>query len=649
MRLTPVRPLGRIVSWSISVWCIHAILRFLVLARVDAFGHAFVGKLHWYLFHAWCFDAKWIAIGALPFLAHAWFWEKRSPRYANMALWVLVVVHSALLMATVADHELQRFLGSHLTPSVLETYGNTAAVREVPNFFGSDQSIPYLPMVLFWGVPFLVIGLWKGIESRGWIGPRPWRAAAWFAGFALVGWIYTDIAWKGGNRAAKLAPVVEVWWKALHVPQAQAMTDSVYAASARNWQASWLSEAGSDTAWTFPDSSRPFWRVPTGDTGVVTDSLRRNVVLIVIETGRALDIGVLKEWGATASATPFLDSMARSGRLWTRYTCPSMPTVRALMSIHLGVWDHPNRNIATSYPALSHRSIPNILNDHGWRTHFFTAADPAWDNETPWLGRWYQGFDYSSSRERDGDMMAYAAAWMRDSIPADKPFFVAMMTKSNHYPFDQIREWTREKDLRKRLALSLGYTDSCIKAFVQSVSKESWFAKTVFVVTGDHGFPLGEHGPGNMGHGLFTESVWLPLIAWGGHPSFATPAVSSIPASHLDLGPTVLRLAGVRAANHFAGHDLLDSARSDSALVVQSHWDEVAGQRGVWRGHGTLGGGAREKGPQLFRMDVDPRQEHDSAKGRESLHDTLVAQARSRVKLLVEVLRRDRLSPEKAN
>jgi len=646
LRLTPkTSSAARIVAWTISVWLVHAALRVLVLARHDAFGHDFVGKFHWYFFHALCFDASWIAIGTLPFLAHALYWKRRAPRWAGVALWALVVVHSVLLMATVADHELQRFLGSHLTPSVLETYGNRSSLREIPNFFANDKSVPFLPLILFLTAPLSAIGLWKLIENRGWVDSRP---RAWFVGFCLfagAGWIYTEIAWPGWNRARKLAPVVQVWWEAVRSVNAAAMPDSEFVVAGHDWSRSWMNEAGSDTLWRFPDPSRPFWRVPVGDTGQ-TDSVKHNVVLIVIETGRALEMGALRDWGATSDATPFLDSVAGSGWLWTRHVCPSMPTVRALTSIHLGVWDHPDRAIVSSFPGLRNRSLPNILRDRGWDTRFFSAADPAWDNESPWLGRWYDGYDYSSSREYDADMFDHASRWIRDSLGRSKPFFVTLMTKSNHYPFDQMGAWTKEPDLHKRLRISYRYTDSCIGSFVKSLRGQPWFARTTFVVTGDHGFPMGEHGPGNMGHGLFTESVWLPLLAWGGNPKLAVPRVVSIPSSHLDLAPTILHIAGVRAANHFAGHDLMDPARSDSALVALSHFDEIAGTRGVWRSHGLLRTCmAREKGPQLFRLDLDPREENDSAKGREALQSGLVSEARDRIRLLVEVLRRDALVP----
>ena len=194
-----------------------------MLGRVDAFGHDLVGKFHWYIFHALCFDARWLAIGALPFLAHARFWERRAPRWAAVALWTSVSLHAALLMATVSDHELQRFLGTHLTPSVFETYGNASSLREIPNFFASDKSLPFLPLVLFLGVPFLAVGLWKLMERRGWVVER---AKAWFVGFCLfaaAGWVFTDAIWPGWNRAKKLAPVVQVWWEALRSVEAAAL------------------------------------------------------------------------------------------------------------------------------------------------------------------------------------------------------------------------------------------------------------------------------------------------------------------------------------------------------------------------------------------------------------------------------------------
>lgn len=639
----PSRPvLADAIAWTISVWAVEAVLRMFVLARPDGLGHPFVGKFHWYFWHAICFDARWTLLFMAPVAAHALFWERRSPLWAKVGLWAGMAFQSAVLLLTVSDHELQRFMGARLTPAFLFTYNNLASLREVVGFLMDDRGGRGVGSALFLVCVPAAFFLRRFLAPKVEAAPLRWSVS--FLAFVAAGFVYTDLAWGGGFREQKLSPIPKVWIVSWREEADEALSDSEYAALSARWRETWRREAGSDTAWAFPDSTAPFWKVPVGPDTLAPLAERRNVVLFVIETGRGLECGFLKPWGATGDATPFLDSVAATGRVWARHICPSLPTVRALMSMHLGVPDHPSRTIATSYPGLANRGFPNILRDHGWTARFFSAADPSWDNETPWLSRWYDSWDYNSARERDGDLFAHASNWMRDSLRAAKPFLLVFMTKSNHYPFDQDPSWRTEPDLRKRHQRSLRYTDSCIGAFVRSLSKDPRFANTVFLATGDHGFPLGEHGAGNLGYGLYDESTWVPLVAWGAHPSLR-PGTSLLPTSHLDIAPTILHLAGVRSANHFAGHDLLADSMDSTRIVWATHWAELMAEDRTWRAHGSVGSTPREKGPQIFRTDLDPLELSDSLRWRGPIHDSLLAQARRRTILEVDVLRRNRLVP----
>lgn len=628
------------IAWTISVWSVQVVLRVAVLARPDGLGHPFVGKFHWYFFHAICFDARWTLLAMAPFAAHAWFWGKRSPRWARAGLWAAMMIQSLILLLTVSDHELQRFMGARLTPSFLFTYNSLASLREVWNFLMDDRGVRGLGLVLFFGCVPATLAVWKFTKPTVARHPGAWIIGA--LAFVVVGDVYTQIVWTGGFREAKLAPIPKLWINDWREQADEVMTDREFRALSARWSRTWLSEAGSDTGWTFPDSNLPLWRMPRGGERLVPVAQRRNIVLVIIETGRALNCGFLMPYGAMRDATPFLDSIAPLGRVWARHSVTTLPTVRALMSIHLGIPDNPVRTIATAYPRLANRSLPNILREHGWRTRFFSAADPAWDNEPPWLERWYDSYDYSSSREHDGEMFAHASRWMSDSLRDGKPFFVTLMTKSNHYPFDQFGKWKKETDLQKRHMVSMRYTDSCLGAFVKSLRREPWFSKTIFVVTGDHGFPLGEHGSALIGFGLYDESTWIPLVAWGPHPGLGH-GVDLRPSTHMDLAPTLLHLAGVRAANHFMGHDLLDSV-SASRIIWATHGDELMAANQLWRGHGTLSGAPRERGLQLFGL-ADPLETRDSIAAHRPQRDSLLEEGRFRTRLDVGVLGRNALAP----
>src|SRR5262245_38937560 len=125
-------------AFLLAVWLVHALLRAAVLLRKDPFGFAFVNKPDWYIFHAFAIAALWILGYSLPFLLAlilAGAWDK--PRLARWTFALLGIFHSLILGFTVADHEMMRFMGLHLDPSLLGTYGNPAAFREVAKFVAS--------------------------------------------------------------------------------------------------------------------------------------------------------------------------------------------------------------------------------------------------------------------------------------------------------------------------------------------------------------------------------------------------------------------------------------------------------------------------------------------------------------------------------
>jgi arylsulfatase A-like enzyme len=76
------------------------------------------------------------------------------------------------------------------------------------------------------------------------------------------------------------------------------------------------------------------------------------------------------------------------------------------------------------------------------------------------------------------------------------------------------------------------------------------------VIAGDHGFNTGEHGQTPGQHNLYRESVWVPLIIAGAHPRLPA-GVHNVPATLLDVAPTLADLLGLRESNAWQGHSLL--------------------------------------------------------------------------------------------
>ena len=696
------RPLNRAFAYLLAVWMTHGLLRAALLYRRDAYGFPFVGKPDWYIFHALAIDLLWIlgfSLPALTVLAIAAAGGGRAARVGGKAgsgakvqrlavrgaLLALGVFHSTVLLFTVVDHETLRFLGMHLDPSLLGTYGNGAALREVFKFLASDLSVPYLPYLLFLGcVPFSLVLTVALVRAFRWARQEklaPSVPIAWIVA-AVVSHVFLTYVWPGGFRMRKLRPVTASVMESFsrQRPVNQPAIDLARLRS--GFQRQWLSEQG-DSAYVFPDSLRPFYKVPLsrfcgeaaarnaggdgsrtdarcgrdgdgdgflpagdcddGDArahpgaedlpgdGVDqdcdgTDSRPVNLVFVILESHRAVNVGYLRSYGAAADATPFLDSLAAQSHIWTRFHTTGVPTINALVTTHLSILQHPTRYIANEFTTLRHRAFSDLLGRHGYHTHFFSAADPAWDGQVPWLRQWYQGVTYSRDRETDGAMFDHMGRWMLDSLGTDRPFLMTCITKTNHYPFNSepgVRGLPPGAGLQERMIATMEYTDACLRRFMDTVRGAPWFGNTLFIIMADHGFPLSEHGSSTIGYGLYTESTWIPFLIYGQHHKLGPPAVHPYPAAQMDVGPTLLDLAGIREPDHYLGHSLLRPAGRHSRIYM------VRGEQGMveqdgYRVHGPLGEAPREQGPEVFHVAEDPLEKRNLYPGTAAPYDSLL-------------------------
>ena len=494
----------------------------------------------------------------------------------------------------------------------------------------------------------------------------------------------------------KLRPVADSVAEAVKGKDAQVHrpADSELAALAARFQTQWLKEQG-DSAWVFPDPARPYRKGPrrraceagpwprgaedrdgdgfpasadcddgdprarpggreTPGNGVDedcdgVDAEPANFVLLFLESHRAVNVGHLRPFGAVGAATPALDSLAAAGHAWTRFACAGIPTINALLATHMSVLQHPTRYISSDFTTLNNNGFPEILRDRGYRTHFFSAADPSWDGQVPWLRQWYGGYTYDRSRESDADMFADMSAWMKQNLASGKPFLVGAITKTNHYPFNPepgVRPTAPDASLQDRMLATMEYTDAAVRRLVESLRGEPWFSRTVFVILADHGFPLSEHGSSTIGHGLYNESVWIPFVVYGTHPKLGPPALHDYPASQLDLGPTLLDLAGIRDPNHFLGHSLVRPATGLHSLSYLVRGQQGSLEHGDFRLHAPLGDIPRDPGPEMFHTATDRLETRDILPKTRALYDSLVPFLRDMARLNTWLIESDNLWPD---
>jgi hypothetical protein len=629
---------------AVLAWLVMALAEVLLYFRPTPSGTAYV--LHWerYFFFALLYNA--FAIGVVTLVGRLCLLHRPSPARER----VVRFVHFALLLAVVgldhADHEVQRFVGTHLTMVLAMTYAKPGAwgagawealFRDRGGPLLGVLSLPLLLLLLVW--------LDRSRHLRTGVLAFRGRSSALLALLPVVSVIayFTPGGW---FRKYRVQP--EVFTLAQEfIADALVTRDAAEVGKlAREWSTRWLSDAR-DRGWDFPDREHPFYRVPKATSGSPVPQARWNVVYVQLETFRGWNVGVMRP-DMQPSPTPYLDSLARSpgGAYWTRHSSFGPPTVSGFVAGHCSIQPHSRLNITTNLTGVELDCLPALLRRHGYRTECFSMSDPDWDNETFWLQRWYDAIHFF--REVDGiDRLGFrlAAARIRELGRAGTPFMATLISISNHYPFVSPEP---ELDLNaggspdRAIENTMRYTDDALREFIESLRDEPWFDHTVFVIVGDHGYNLAEHSSLVGERNGHREAVWVPLVVYGGHPQLSHGAHTDTSAL-IDVAPTIADLLGIREANSWMGHSLLRGVES-TRIVAMERSDAAFAEDGVRRYVR-----AEHTGDLLlFDAILDPLELHNLAGAEPAQAARLAAQAHDTQVLVDGLLETDRIVPPSA-
>jgi arylsulfatase A-like enzyme len=101
----------------------------------------------------------------------------------------------------------------------------------------------------------------------------------------------------------------------------------------------------------------------------------------------------------------------------------------------------------------------------------------------------------------------------------------------------------------------ISYFDEHLGALFGELRTRELFARTLIVLTADHGEEFHEHGGWWHGTTLYDEQLRVPLIVKPAGPARGARVVDSF-ATHLDVAPTMLTAAGLPVPPHMQGHPL---------------------------------------------------------------------------------------------
>lgn len=184
---------------------------------------------------------------------------------------------------------------------------------------------------------------------------------------------------------------------------------------------------------------------------------------------------------------------------------------------------------------------------------------------------------------------------------SDKPSFVRGQSRLDRKTIDAMARLHRSR-LESLLAV-----DDAVGRIVDALGAAGALEETVIVFTSDNGYLLGEHRFRQGKRKLYEESVRAPLVIRG--PGFPAGVAHRGLAGNIDLAPTILELAGARAAGRSVdGRSLVQAAQSGTgrgrSILLENGPGQARGVRTERWSYIEHAGGERE----LYDMRADPFQ-----------------------------------------
>ncbi len=387
-----------------------------------------------------------------------------------------------------------------------------------------------------------------------------------------------------------------------------------------------------------------------------------NIVLIAIDSLRADHMSC---YGYPRLTTPHIDRFAAGGTLFERNFSPHIPTTSAYSSMLTG-----QDVFTTQVVALRHQgplraevpTLPEILRGNGYTTTCVgfggNPASRGFDKylEFPGWGSWNEG------RSPKAENLNKVALPELDRLVAqDKPFLLFLRHMDPHAPYlppapyermfyhgnesdpanrsmdpvmafkpfrDFFASWMppgiSDKDyVVAQYDGAIAYMDAAIQSIFAALEAHGILDETIVVVNADHGETLYEHECWFDHHGMYDNTLHVPLILRYPGKVPAGRRVSGF-THHKDLVPTLLDLAGIEHVGTFDGQSVLPMIAGDVAshapsfYITECTWMRKHGWRTPeWKLIVALEPDFHFKpAVELYNLVEDPEENHDLADAR---------------------------------
>lgn len=242
-----------------------------------------------------------------------------------------------------------------------------------------------------------------------------------------------------------------------------------------------------------PHSGYPLARRILPDTA--RPQTRYNLVFIIMESFSSRFNGKM---GSPEKASPCFDSLAEQGIVFDRFYATGFRTNSAISSLLSSFPPVLGTSVLKQMQGKSIPSIAKILKPFDYRSVFIYGGDANFDNMKGYLIS--TGFEecldqdviVSRFRTKWGvpDEDVFAAAHRKFVSYGDHPFVGAILTISNHEPF-QLPPWVKPfypaNQPMSEYLNTYRYSDQALGQFFLQAKTAGYYSKTIFFICADHG------------------------------------------------------------------------------------------------------------------------------------------------------------------
>jgi arylsulfatase A-like enzyme len=360
-----------------------------------------------------------------------------------------------------------------------------------------------------------------------------------------------------------------------------------------------------------------------------------NVVFLSVDTLRADRLGC---YGYPLDTTPHIDTFAKGALVFDDCLAEVPLTAPSFGSMLTSRFPRMNGTMRNGLPLPA--SVPTVAEQFRAAGYQTFCVQSNWTLKAKLSGL-ERGFDvyedhFSTKRwgvlkaERYGDEVSDVAIALLEKRDPNKPFFCWIHYSDPHAPYrfhDQfnpagkrVTELDEVAQVRARYDSEVAYMDHHLARVLGKVPPEN----TYVLFVADHGESLHEHD--YLGHGrrIYQTCVHVPLMILG--PGVA-PGHTGVPARGIDIGVTLLGLAGLAPARGMLGVDLIKKPPPMSRVRVFETYGgavpKLPGAKALLRARPPMRQGVVEKGwklilggerPELFHLPDDPMEISNQAK-----------------------------------